>query len=79
MTAIVQQKSTSIEVITLILNALGPVLAAIAAFFARSAVAGVKEVHLAINSRLDQWLLLERKQGVETGRQQERDDAAKIK
>jgi len=62
------------DTVMLVLVALAPTLASLAAYLkARAAVVGVKEVHLAINSRLDEWLKVERAQGVETGRQTERD------
>lgn len=68
------QRSSGTDTVTLVLVALAPTLAALAAFLkARSAVDGVKEVHLAINSRLDKWLEIERTQGVASGRQTERD------
>jgi len=68
-----QTDPVSINMVLLIIAALAPTLAALAAWLkARAAVTGVKEVHLAINSRLDEWLKLERTQGVETGRQEER-------
>jgi len=62
------------DTLVLVLVALAPTLTALAAYLkARSVDAGVKEVHLAINSRFDEWLAVERKQGVATGRQEERD------
>lgn len=52
-------KSSGIDsqTVLLILTALMPTLAALAAYLkARAVEAGVKEVHLSINSRLDGWL-----------------------
>jgi len=74
-TLMAKQKPTSdtLNMVVLVIAAVAPTLAALAAFLkARSVEAGVKEVHLAVNSRLDEWLKLERTQGVETGRQEER-------
>jgi hypothetical protein len=68
------QKTSSHDAVVFIVVALAPTLAALAAYLkARAAVAGVKEVHLSINSRFDEWLRVERTQGIASGRQQERD------
>jgi hypothetical protein len=64
----------------LIIAALTPTLVALAAYLKAKAVSKqVNEVHLSINSRLDQWLKTEREQGEAHGRVEERKDAAALK
>lgn len=61
----------------LIIAAVTPTLVALAAYLKTRAVStAVKEVHLSINSRFDEWLKVEREQGVASGRIEERKDAA---
>jgi len=64
----------------LIIAALTPTLMALAAYIkAKSVSEQVNQVHLSINSRLDQWLKTERQQGITDGRIEERKDAETLR
>lgn len=61
--------TSTIIIAVAIIAAIPSTLAAILAYVqAKTAVKGVREVHLAINSRMDKWLKIESDQGVAKGR-----------
>lgn len=61
-------------VMTALIVAVPPTLIAIAGLVA--VLRKVETVHKTINSRLDQWLKVERGQGVAEGREQQRQESA---
>ncbi len=64
------------SLLTLVLIAIITAAPSVASYFkAKEAVRNVKEVHVAINSRLDKWLAVERDQGISDGRNQAHTEA----